>query len=136
MSESLEEVRRPTDRELEGFVRRAGDEFEALTVFHGLLAKVQSADAARAIVAERGLSSLAQRWYWRSRASGRWVVVVPQEVRPGLVRVAVGYYALPGVPTALITADDLAQGDVLTLDPPDARVHGVPGSAAMADDEG
>ena len=44
---------------------------------------------------------------------------MPQESSPGRVRVAVGYYSLPGVETATITVDDLAAGDRLTLKRPE-----------------
>ena len=123
----FEEVRRH-DGELEGFVRRTGiDSFEACTVFHGLLASGRTDEEARQIVHARGLSSMAERWYWLSRQSGTWSVVLPQEVRPGSVRVSVGYYALPGVPLCVVTAEDLEQGDLLTLEPPDAPIAGLPG---------
>jgi len=127
VGDKFEEVRRSSDGELEGFVRRAGDgTFEARTVFHGLLGNARSRDEARAIVHARGLSSLAERWYWWSRATESWSVVLPQEVRAGVARVAVGYYALPGTPLRVITADDLDRGDLLTLEPPDAPVDGLP----------
>jgi hypothetical protein len=123
----LEEIRRESDGELEGFVRDQGDYFDALTVFHGLLGRTPSRADARAVVHARGLGSLAERWFWRSRKTGAWAVVVPQEVRPGFVRVSVGYYALAGTPTAVITAADLADGDVLTLERPDSDVtEGMP----------
>ncbi len=123
----LEEVRRSEDGELEGFVRERGDGFGALTVFHGLLGTAPSLAGARAIVHARGLAALAERWYWKSRQTGAWAVVLPQEVRPGFVRVSVGYYSLAGSPIAVITADDLADGDVLTLEKPDADViEGLP----------
>jgi hypothetical protein len=96
----LEEVRRAEDDELEGFVGADADGWHALTVFG------------------RGLASLAERWYWWSRIVREWRVVLPQEASPGRVRVAIGCYSLPGVPTATITTDDLAAGDRLTLTRP------------------
>ena len=92
--------------------------WRALSVFGGHLATVGSRREAADLVHRRGLSSLAERWHWWSRASGEWQVVLPQEASPGRVRVVVGYYSLPGVGTATITTDDLAAGDRLTLDPP------------------
>jgi hypothetical protein len=126
LADSLEEVRRASDDELEGFVMPTENGFDALTVFHGVIASTATRDEARTIVHVRGLASLAERWYWRSRVTDAWSVVVPQEARPGFVRVAVGYYALPGVPTAVITAEDVAQGDALTLEPPDETIDGLP----------
>jgi hypothetical protein len=126
MGGELEEVRRAADDELEGFVRQAAGGFHGLTVFHGMIATASTADEARAIVHARGISSLAERWFWWSRGSGAWSVVLPQEASAGKVRVAVGYYALPGVEMATITADDLDAGDVLTLVRPDAPVDGFP----------
>lgn len=115
----LEEVRRAKDGELEGYIAPGDDGWRALTVFGGHLATTGSRAEAADLVHRRGLSSLADRWHWWSRASGEWQVVLPQEASPGRVRVAVGYYSLPGVATATITADDLAAGDRLTLTPPD-----------------
>jgi hypothetical protein len=112
------EVRRAQDDELEGYVEAAGNAWGALTVFGGLLATLPSRDAAIELVHGQGLASLAERWYWWSRRDATWRIVVPQETSPGRVRVAVGYYSLPGVETALITADDLAAGDQLTLTMP------------------
>ena len=113
------EVRRASDGELEGFVAPDGDGWLALTVFHGVLGRAATARDARAVVHQRGLASMAERWWWFSRRTGAWRIVVPLESSPGRVRVAVGYYALPGVATATITAADLAAGDRLTLEPPE-----------------
>jgi hypothetical protein len=118
-SDGIREVRRVSDGELEGFVAADGGDWLALTVFHGLLGRAATAGEARAIVHRRGLAALAERWHWFSRRTGEWRIAVPQESSPGRVRVAVGYYSLPGVETAAVTAEDLAAGDELTLDPPD-----------------
>jgi hypothetical protein len=109
------EVRRPEDDELEGYVEAVGGAWHALTLFGGLLAMVDTRTAAIEVVHRQGLTSLAERWYWWSRRRGGWRIVLPQEASPGRVRVAVGYYSLPGVETALITAEDLAAGDLLVL---------------------
>jgi hypothetical protein len=114
-SEQREEVRREADEELEGFIEATEEGWRALTVFGGLLATLPSRDAAIELVHRHGLGSLAERWYWWSRRDSTWRIVVPQETSPGRVRVAVGYYSLPGVATALITAEGLAAGDRLTL---------------------
>lgn len=115
------EVRREHDDELEGFVVPAGDDaWRALTVFGGELGRGPTRVAAESIVRRRGLASLAERWHWFSRTTGAWEVVVLQEAHPGRVRVAVGWYSMPGVPVAVITEADLAAGDRLQLDaPPD-----------------
>jgi len=126
MDAGLEEVRRERDGELCGFIRRRGDHFDALTVFHGVISSKSTAQDARRVVRERGLTALAEHWFWWSRATRSWSVVVPQEAHPGSVRVAVGYYALPGGEVETITAEDLAQGDILTLERPDAPVEGYP----------
>jgi hypothetical protein len=88
-SDEIREVRRASDGELEGFVAADGDDWLALTVFHGLLGRATTAGEARAIVHRRGLAALAERWYWFSRRTGEWRIVVPQESSPGRVRVAV-----------------------------------------------
>jgi hypothetical protein len=113
--DELEEVRRPQDDELEGYIRAADDGWHALTVFGGLLAILGSHRGAVDLVHRQGLASLAERWYWWSRTDASWRIVLPQEASPGRVRVAVGYYSLPGVETVLITAEDLLAGDRLTL---------------------
>ena len=122
-------IRRPEDGELLGAIRPGeGDDARwlALTVFGGTLGRAQTAAAARAIVEREGLGALARRWFHRSRTSGGWQVVLIQEAWPGRVRVVEGLYALPGVPRRTITVDDLAAGDILTLDPPpDAGLDGL-----------
>ena len=114
----LHEVRREHDDELEGFVADTGGAWSALTVFHGELGMAETQEAAREIVRRRSLGALADRWYWYSRRTGAWRIVLPQEASPGRVRVALGYYSLPGVETATITSADLVAGDRLTLRPP------------------
>ncbi len=113
--EAMEEIRRAGDGELVGFVTGDGEGWLALTIFHGVLARTSGREEAAAIVERDGLRCLAERWRWFSRRTGEWRLVLPQEVAPGRVRVAVGYYALPGVPTETITAADLAAGDRLVL---------------------
>jgi hypothetical protein len=119
------EVRRERDDELEGYVEATEDgAWRALTVFGGVLATLPSRDAAIELVHRQGLASLAERWYWWSRRDATWRTVVPQETSPGRVCVAIGYYSLPGVETALITAQDLAAGDRLSLTlPPGASAE-------------
>ncbi|MCU0484123.1 MAG: hypothetical protein MUC54_07645, partial [Chloroflexi bacterium] len=115
----MHEVRRRHDGELEGYVVADRDEWLALTVFHGVLARAARQEAAREVVHRRGLASLADRWFWYSRVADEWQVVVPLEATPGRVRVALGYYSLPGVETTTITSSDLDAGDRLSLAAPD-----------------
>lgn len=115
----MEEVRRDRDDELEGFVAEGDGQWLALTVFHAELARTATRQAAVEVVHLRGLASLSERWYWFSRRSGRWRVVLPQESSPGRVRVALGYYSLPGVDSTTVTAADLAAGDRLSLVAPE-----------------
>jgi hypothetical protein len=123
----MREVRRTGDGEIEGFVVGDGGGWLALTVFHGEIGWAPTEAGAREIVHRRGLAALALRWHWWSRVTGTWRVVVPQEASPGRVRVALGWYSLPGVETATITAADLAAGDRLMLEPPDgAAVEAAP----------
>jgi hypothetical protein len=114
-SDRREEVRRERDGELEGYVEATDGGWQALTVFGGRLGTLDSRHAAIALVHRQGLASLAEHWYWWSRRDATWRVVLPQEASPGRVRVAVGYYSLPGVETAVVTVEDLAAGDRLTL---------------------
>jgi hypothetical protein len=115
----MHEIRRDHDGELEGYIVADRDGWLALTVFHAVLGRTASQEAAREIVHRRGLTSLADRWFWYSRLAGEWQVVVPLEATPGRVRVTLGYYSLPGVETTTITTSDLDAGDRLTLVPPD-----------------
>ncbi len=117
--EELHEVRRDHDGELAGYVATDAGEWLALTVFHGLLGRTQTFEGACELVRRRGLDALAEHWYWFSRRTGRWRVVLPQESAPGRVRVALGYYSLPGVAVTAITSADLAAGDRLSLEPPE-----------------
>ncbi len=114
----MEEVRRAEDNELLGYVGESAGGWNALTVFHGLLGKRAERESAIDLVRERGLSSLADRWHYRASTDDAWQVVVPVEVHPGRVRIALDYYSMPGVPTAVVTAEDLASGVELTLDEP------------------
>ncbi len=114
----MDEVRREADGELEGFVEEDADGWAALTVFHAVLGRLATRADAVEVVHRRGLSSLGERWWWRSRHSETWQVVLPQETGPGWVRVALGFYSLPGVETAVIRGSDLTAGDRLTLVPP------------------
>ena len=114
----MDEVRRPEDNELLGYVGESARGWNALTVFHGVLGTRAEKESAIALVRERGLSSLADRWHYRAGPTDAWQVVVPVEAQPGRVRIALDYYSMPGVPTAVVTAEDLAARAELTLDEP------------------
>jgi hypothetical protein len=120
MDRHREEVRRDSDGELLGFVEpRGGGGWAALAVFGGTIGVRDDRGAAIGLVEAEGLDSLAQRWFHRSAARPDWRVVVIQEAWPGRAVGVIGLYALPGAPPFAITADDLAAGDEMTLEPPD-----------------
>ena len=95
------EVRRPDDGELCGQVREFEASWQALTVFGGVLDEFSSRSDAEVFVLERGLSSLAEHWLYLN--DSEWQVVCIQEASPDMVRIALDYYSLPGVPTATLT---------------------------------
>jgi hypothetical protein len=124
-----DEVRRPDDGELLGYVRRpaSGGEWQALTVFGAVLASAPTRQAARSIVVSDGLPSLARRWYHHAAADGSWRVVVLTETWPGRARGVTGMYAIPGAPPFEVGAEDLAAGDEMTLElPADADLSDEP----------
>jgi hypothetical protein len=106
----MEEVRRPDDDELCGFVDERDGKWHALTVFAATLGVHDDRDDAVAHVLTEGLASLAERWMLRR--DGEEEIVCIQEANPARVTVALGYYSLPGVPTLTITADQLASGEL------------------------
>jgi hypothetical protein len=113
------EVRRSSDGELLGYVGRTASGWAALAVFGGTIGLRPTADEARTLVENEGLAVLARRWFHRPRATGDWRIVVITEAWPGHARGVVGLYSLPGAERLAITADDLAAGDEMTLEPPD-----------------
>ena len=104
------EVRRE-DGELCGFVLQRADDWAALTVFGADLGRVSSEQDAHTLVLRMGLASLAERWELRARCEDEWRTVCIQEATPRRVRLALGYYSLPGVPTREISADELRAGE-------------------------
>jgi hypothetical protein len=80
-------------------------------VFGAVLGRhVGRQDAVDQVLTE-GLASLSERWTLRHGDNGDEEVVCIQEANPGAVKVARGYYSLPGVPTLTITAAQLATGE-------------------------
>jgi hypothetical protein len=116
-----DEVRRAEDGELLGYVSASadGESWLALAVFGGRLGRRATRAEAVDLVRSEGLASLARRWFWRAVGSDEWEVVVIQEAWPGRAVGVVGLYALPGAPRFEVTAQDLAAGAELTLEPPD-----------------
>jgi hypothetical protein len=111
------EVRRESDGELCGHVREVGDAWQALTVFGGVLAVHSSRHEAEDHVRTGGLASLAERWWYRPDPSADWQIVCIQEANPHSVRLALDYYSMPGVLTAVVTRAALEAGAALTLNP-------------------
>lgn len=128
MTELGDEVRRPDDGELLGYVRPSvGGDWQALTVFGAVIGTAATRQAARTVLVDDGLASLAKRWFHRSAADGAWRVVVLTETWPGRARGVIGLYPLPGAPAFEISAEDLAAGDEMTLQPPaDADLNEFP----------
>jgi hypothetical protein len=109
-------VHREHDGELVGYVEPAGSaRWRALTLFGGVLAELDSYHEAVTMLNDRGLSCLAQRWWYFSTADQRWRRVQLIEVRPGSVRAHYGPYP-QGFETVHITGADLSS---LTLALPD-----------------
>jgi len=73
------------------------------------MGEVGTVDEAVAELESSGLSSLAERWWYRSPEDGRWLAVVIMEARPGEVRARVG--SLPD-PMRVVTITDPAPGEV------------------------
>ena len=107
----MEEVRRPSDDELCGFVAPVDGVWLATVVFGSPIGRHDEREGAVEQVLTEGLSSLAERWTLHTTATGEDEVVCIVEAHPGAVTLALGYYSMPGVPTLRITADRLAAGD-------------------------
>ncbi len=107
----MEEVRRPDDGELCGYVDHCDGVWSALVVFGAVLGRHGTRDEAVAHVASEGLSSLAERWRLRRRDSTSEEIVCIQEVDSDAVTVALGYYSLPGVPTLTLRTSGIAVGE-------------------------
>jgi hypothetical protein len=106
----MDEVRRHEDGELCGFVDERGGRWLALTLFRGSLGRHARRDDARAQVLRDGLAALAERWTLRHRDGDEEIVCIV-EATPTEVTVARGFYALPGVPTLTIRADQFVTGE-------------------------
>lgn len=102
---------RREDGELCGFVVQRADAWAALTVFGAELGRTEDEHDAHALVIRLGLSSLAERWELRARCEDEWQTICIQEANPHRVRLALGYYSMPGVPTREISADEIRAGE-------------------------
>ena len=111
------EVRRELDGELCGFINEINGEWRSLAVFGGLLATHPDQTQATNHVLSAGLSSLAERWWYRDSHTSEWQIVCIQEASPTSVRLALDYYSSPGVPTVTITREQLSESFELTLSP-------------------
>lgn len=106
----MDEVRRPGDDELCGFVAARVGRWAACTVFGADLGEHDDRAAAEAQVRADGLACLAERWTLRDTATGEEEVVCILEADPDSVTVALGWYSMPGVPRRTLTTADLATG--------------------------
>ena len=79
------EVRREDDGELVGRLLRAHDGWVPATVFGAALGPATDAVLAESLVLERGLSSLADRW-WVRPTGGSWHEAWLLEVKPDRLR--------------------------------------------------
>ena len=102
---------RREDGELCGFVEERHGRWRALTVFGATLCDTDDEQAARRVVLMQGLASLARRWELRARCEQEWQTVCIQEVSPHHIRIALGYYSLPGSPATEIAVDDIRSGE-------------------------
>lgn len=107
----MDEVRRLHDDELCGHVVERDGEWVALAVFGAEVGRHDDVEAARQQLLDEGLASLAERWTLRDGATGEEEIVCIIEANAADVRVARGYYSMPGVPTLTITAEQLAAGE-------------------------
>jgi hypothetical protein len=104
------EIRRD-DGELCGYVRALGDRWQALVVFGAVLGDHASEDAATQQVRDSGIAVLQDRWTLAGTGDDDGIVCI-QEARPDGVRVALGYYSLPGVPSRWVERVDIDAGTV------------------------
>ena len=107
----MEEVRRPDDGELCGHVAARDGAGFALVVFGAVLGRHSTREDAVTQVLTEGLASLADRWTLRRGDDDTEEVVCILEANARTVTLALGYYAMPGVPTLTVTASEIAAGE-------------------------
>lgn len=109
----MHEIRRESDGELCGHVVAVDGRWQALTVFGAALGAHDSRETAESQVLDEGLACLAERWMYRASADDEWQVVCIVEARPDAVRIALDYYALPGVPVVEVPRQQVMTDGVL-----------------------
>ena len=81
-------IHREDDNELLGYVRQNEATWEALTIFGYAFATVSTAEQARALVLEQGLSILSGTWEYYDDESAEWLPCALVEVSADRARVA------------------------------------------------
>jgi hypothetical protein len=109
----MEEVRRSSDDELCGFVEWRDGVWRASAVFGATLGEFDQEADAIAHVRGEGLAALAQRWLLDRRDGQPETVVCLVEANASGVTLALGYYAMPDVPTLWVSSADVVAGDVV-----------------------
>lgn len=100
------------DGELCGFIRPHADGWEALTVFGAVIERPSTQSEAEAIVRDKALAALAERWLLERPGHAEQIVCI-QEASPDGVTVALDYYSMPGVPTLRIGRNQVDTGEVV-----------------------
>jgi hypothetical protein len=104
------DVRRADDNELCGAIREANGSWAACAIFGAVLADGMSQTEATNFVLEQGLATLSEPWAFIASPGEEEQVVRIVEASPSMVRLALGFYSLPGVPTVTLTSADLENG--------------------------
>ena len=105
------EVRSESDDQLCGFVVQRGERWLACTVFGSEFDSAGTEADARAIVAERGLSSLQQPWELRARCEDVWQPVSIRDASARRVHVTLGSRSRADAPSRSISVDELRTGE-------------------------
>ena len=105
------EVRRADDNELCGSIREADGSWAACTIFGAVLAAGLTQAEATNFVLDNGLAALSEPWAFIASPGEEEQVVRIVEASPSMVRLALDFYSLPGVPTVTLTSADLETGD-------------------------
>lgn len=111
-------IYRTYDHELLGFVESHDREWHVYTVFGSRVARYADQTAAQEYLHTHGLEILNHRWHYYESQTDTWQVVCIQEASPTYVQLVLGYYAMPSIPTKLISVADLANGDILQPEDP------------------
>ena len=113
MSNAHHFVYRTSDHELLGIVWHVPPQWHACTSFGAFLVACPSASLAEAYLHAYGLRMLNDPWEYYDPSTDTWHLVRIQEATQHQVRIILGPYAWPGVPTTIITAHQLAHGTIL-----------------------